>query len=107
MSSNASLSSDSTASSTRSASNTVTASTAITTPAASDHNTQLKMAGQERKSELGSAIICMSVIPIISKKINDIPHLTCHFTYSFLKTTYGSKLTVAKMTYIDKLWKTK
>ena len=65
----------------------------------------------ERKSELGLAIIWMSVIPIISNKMNNIPQLTCYLAYSFLKTTYGSRLTVAEMTYIDKsvekIWKTR
>ena len=39
----------------------------------------------------------MSVIPIISSKINKIPNITCHLA------TYGRKLTVAEMTYIEKM----
>ena len=45
----------------------------------------------------------MGVIPIISSKINNIPNIICHLAYSSLKTTHGSKLTVAEMTYIDKM----
>ena len=101
-SSNASLSASSTTT-TRSTTNTVISSTTTVPPTTESYNAQLKIAEHERKSELGLAIICMSVIPIISNKINNLPHLTCHLAYSFLKTTYGSKLTVAEMTYIDKL----
>ena len=80
----------------------------ISTPTATDlQNTQLRLAEQERKSELGLAIICMSVIPIISSKINKIPNISCHLAFTFLKTTYGSKLTVAEMTYIDKMMEKK
>ena len=96
------LSSNST--STRSTINAVISPTATITPTTTDlENTQLKIAEHERKSELGLAIICMSVIPIISSKINKIPNITCHLAYTFLKTTYGSKLTVAEMTYVDKM----
>ena len=100
------LSSNST--STRSTINAVISPTATITPTTTDlENTQLKIAEHERKSELGLAIICMSVIPIISSKINKIPNITCHLAYTFLKTTYGSKLTVAEMTYVDKMIKKK
>ena len=45
----------------------------------------------------------MSVIPIISSKINKLTNVTCPIAYNYLKSTYGSKLTVAEMTYIDQL----
>ena len=45
-------------------------STATITPTTTDlQNTQLKMAEHERKSELGLAIICMSVLPSVPKKV--------------------------------------
>ena len=59
------------------------------------------MAALETKSELGLAIICMSVIPTTPNKSNNIPQLTCPWAYSFLKKNYGSKLTVAEMENID------
>ena len=101
-STNASLSSNST--STRSTINAVISSTTTVPPTTADlQNTHLKIAEHERKSELGLAIICMSVIPIISSKINKLTNVTCPIAYNYLKSTYGSKLTVAEMTYIDQL----
>ena len=101
-STNASLSSNST--STRSTINAVISSTTTVPPTTADlQNTHLKIAEHERKSELGLAIICMSVIPIMSSKINKLTNVTCPIAYNYLKSTYGSKLTVAEMTYIDQL----
>ena len=59
--------------------NAVISSTATITPTTTDlQNTQLKIAEHERKLELGLAIICMSVIPIITSKINIIRNITSH-----------------------------
>ena len=97
-STNASLSSNST--STRSTINAVVSSRTTVPPTTSDlQNTHLKIAEHERRL----AIICMSVIPIISSKINNPTNVTCHIAYNYVKSTYGCKLIVAEMTYIDQL----